>query len=199
MKKTALLIVLALVAVWAAGTLSARPKSVSVPLTWSPNPRDDYHAPTIDLTGGINTLRLLPIEDKREKRDQIGENSEEKEAVPVYTNSNVPDFLTRTLTAQFKSLGLDLVESNAACELHGELRELWVTEKSSYSAVIRVKFTMTDSAGKELWTAMVSGSGENWGRSLKAENYNETICNAILGLIANVVQDPGFKAALKKG
>ncbi len=199
MKKSGFLILLALVSVWAAGSLTARPKSVNVPLTWSPNPRDDYHPPTIELTGGIESLRLLPIEDKREKREQIGENVEEKEAVPVYTPSNVADFLTRTLNSQFKSLGLDMADSGAARELHGELRELWVTEKSSYNGVIRVKFTVTDTAGKELWSAVVSGVGENWGRSLKPDNYNETVCNAILQLIANVVKEPGFRAALKKG
>ncbi len=197
MKRTALLIVLALVAGWSASTAIARPKSVNVPLKWSPNPRDDYHAPTVDLTGGIQSLQLLPIEDKREKREQIGENTE-KEPIPIYSDTNVTDFLTRTLNSQFKSLGLDMVDNDAARQLHAELRELWVTETSSYHGVVRVKFSVTDPAGKELWTAVVTGTGENWGRSLKPDNYNETVCNAILGLIANVVKDPGFKAALKK-
>jgi hypothetical protein len=193
-KSFALLVGLALTAALAV----ARPKTLDVPLAWTPNPGDRYQEPSLDLTGGIYSVRLESFVDAREKGNQIGENSEKKETVPVYTRSDVAGFLTEVVTAQLKRTGLDIRNSDADRIVRAEVMELWVQETNRYHGTVRLKLTVTDAAGKELWVGMVGGVGENWGRSLKPLNYTETISNSVLDLVANILKNPGFIATVRK-
>ena len=67
----------------------------------------------------------------------------------------------------------------------------------SVSRTVRVKLTVSDMAGTELWTALATGRGENWGRQLKAINYTEAITTAVQDLVANLLQTPQFLQTLK--
>ena len=108
-------------------------------------------------------------------------------------------FVTDNIIGQAQKSGLEIRRDSGELRLRGELLEFWVEEKSSYAGTVRVKFMLRDQDEKELWTAVVSGAGSNWGRSLKPANYTETYTNALADLVTNLFAQPGFTAALRKG
>jgi hypothetical protein len=161
--------------------------------------------PAVDMTGGLRTLRVESVADKRDNgnregvvRTQIGENTEKKVAVPILTDSNVAQFVTNGLLPQLKSAGLPVVPGDAELVLRFELTEFWATETTRYRASVRARCTLTDADGKEVWTGMVGGVGENWGRSLKDYNYNETFTSAVFDLATNLLKQDAFMRGLKK-
>jgi hypothetical protein len=171
----------------------AAAKEFKLELKWTPKEAPDL--PALDLTGGINSLEFPALVDKREKPTQIGENPEKE--TTIVTSSDVPAFVHGVLRTELKGLGLEFKDSGADRVLKGELLHFWARDAGSYSATVRVKFTVLD-GGAEVWTGMVQGTGENWGRSLKAINFTETFSGAISDLMVKLLQTPEFKAALKK-
>lgn len=177
--------------------LLARPKALDVPLKWTPNQK--VNLPAFDVTGGLQTVTLAPMTDKREKsKSQIGENTEEKLVVPITTRSDVPQFVADAVSMHMKALGIDLKPEGADRIVTMELLEFWVTESDTYQGQVRVKFTVTDAGGKELWSAVINGAGENWGRSLKPINYTETLSNGLQDLMVKLAGQDGFSRVLKK-
>lgn len=177
--------------------LSARPKALDVPLKWTPT--EKVNLPAFDITGGLYPVTVTPIVDKREKsKSQIGENTEERQVVPVTTRSNVPQFVADAIELHFKARGIELKPEGGDRIVTMELMEFWVTESDMYQGSVRVKFIVTDAGGKELWSAVINGAGENWGRSLKPINYTETLSNALQDLMVKLAGQDGFSRALKK-
>lgn len=197
--KTAILPVLGLVLAGAL-VLSAAPRSLVVPLRWSLNVHGDHPIalPSIDITGGIRTLRIGKVADRRGKDREIGENTEKRDTVAILTSSDVAAFVSDGLDRQFRTAGLDIVPDRADRVLSLELIEFWATETTSYRASVRVRATLTDAQGVELWSAVVGGIGENWGRSLKVDNYNETYSNAVFDLAASLLSQREFMRHVKK-
>src|SRR5436189_1944270 len=87
-------------------TLLARVKELNVILNWNPNERPSV--PVLDMTGGVYGISVAAVVDRRDKGKQIGENTEEKVPVPVYTTSDVPVYVREHLAAQLKTIGLDV-------------------------------------------------------------------------------------------
>ncbi len=169
-------------------------KVLKLELKWTP--KEAPNLPTIDATGGLYTIRLEPFVDKRDKPHKIGENPEKN--VEVITDDDVAVFVHDVLSRELKGLGLDLTDTGGERTLKGEIVYFWARDAGSYSATVRVKFTLLDGA-TEIWTGIVQGTGENWGRSLKPINYTETISGALSQLMTNLLQTPELRAALKKG
>lgn len=177
--------------------LLARVKELNVVLRWNPNGKQAM--PALDTTGGIYPLVIPGVIDKRDKGKQIGENTEDKVAVPVYTSSDVPGYVRDHLTAQLKAIGLDVRAADSGDRvLQFELVEFWVAEGKRYRGSVRMKVSITDSSGKELWSALVGGMSDNFGRSLKPDNYTESVSDAMQDLAAKLVSAPGFRPAIAK-
>ena len=172
-------------------------KPLSVDLKWTPN-SDTLAPPALDLTGGVYSLQIEKLVDKREKGNQIGENTEKKDVVPIITPSDVALFVTDMVIAQSKKTGIQIVGNGGDRVLKGELMEFWAQEAKNYTGSVRVKFMLVGTDGKEIWTGVVSGAGGNFGRSLKPLNYTETFTNALSDLIRNLYVQPGFASALKR-
>jgi hypothetical protein len=190
----ALMIVTGLVG---ASTLLARDKEVNVVLKWNPNEKQAM--PAIDTTGGLFAVAIAPIADKREKGKQIGENTEQKIVVPVYSSSDVPAYLREHLVGQLKSIGLEVSIADTGDRLlKSELNEFWVSEGKNYKGTIRMKVTLTDSGGKEMWSGIVAGSSSNFGRSLKPDNYSESVSDAVQDLAATLAAAPAFRQAIAR-
>lgn len=187
-----------LVASFTAGVLEAqpKPKTLVVPLAWTP--KEAPALPVVDLTGGVRPFKILPLADARENRDAIGENPEKKPPVTVVTSSDVTKFVSDNLSRELKQLGLEVSGSETDRVLSGQLLQFWIKDTGSYDATLRVKLTMRDGAGTELWTGLATGRGENWGRQLKPINYTEAMTTAVLDLVANLVKTPEFMRTLKK-
>jgi hypothetical protein len=190
-------LVLLLLGIVMSGTSFAKDKELNIVLKWSPNEKQSM--PVLDTTGGILPVALPPMVDKRDKGKQIGENNEGKDIVPVYTMSDVPAFVRERVTAQLKTIGLDVTAADRGDRvLKSELTEFWVSEGKRYHGSIGLRVSLTDAGGKELWSAVLNGSSDNFGRSLKAENYNESLSDAIQDLAAKLAGAPGFRAAIAK-
>jgi hypothetical protein len=177
--------------------IAAAPKELIVVLKWNPN--NKLSMPTLDMTGGLVSFSVAPVVDKRDKGTQIGENIEGKAPVPVYTKSDVAAFVGEHLLAQLKRIGLDArVGETGERVLRAEMVEFWVAEGNHYNGSVRLKVTITDTKGKELWTGLVGGGSDNFGRSLKPDNYTEAYSNSIQELAAKLVSAPGFRASIAK-
>lgn len=188
----ALAILLGFVAI---AVLGARPKTLAVVLKWNPNEKQVI--PVFEITGGIHKLSIGEILDKRDKGTQIGANTEEKTPVPVITTSDISDFVREHVANQLKAIGLDVDRANGSDRiLRCELIEFWVAEGERYLGSVRLKVTITSSDGAELWSALVGGASNRFGRSLKPDNYTESVSNAIQDLSAHLVSAPGFRQAL---
>jgi hypothetical protein len=172
-------------------------KDLTIVLKWNPNEKQSM--PVLETTGGIFSLAISPLVDKRDKGKQVGENNEGKTVVPVYTNSDVSGFVREHLTAQLKTIGLDVTAAdNGERILKAELGEFWMAEGKRYHGSIGLKVTVTESNGKELWSALLNGSSDNFGRSLKPDNYTEGFSDAVQDLAAKLAGSAGFRAALAK-
>jgi hypothetical protein len=53
-----------------------------------------------------------------------------------------------------------------------------------------VRVRVRNAAGAEVWTGIVSGSAENFGRSYRPDNYYETISHMILRTGYNLLRSP---------
>jgi hypothetical protein len=179
------------------GLLNARPKTLIVVLKWNPNEKQAI--PVFEITGGIHRLSIGEIVDKRDKGTQIGANTEEKIIVPVTTTSDIGGFVREHVAVQLKAIGLDIQSADSGDRvLRCELIEFWVAEGERYLGSVRLKVTVTYSDGAELWSALVGGVSNRFGRSLKPDNYTESVSNATQDLAAHLVSAPGFRQALAK-
>jgi hypothetical protein len=175
----------------------AKTKELNIVLKWNPN--EKVSIPVLDTTGGLYPLTLAPIVDKRDKGTQVGENTEDKIPVPVYTNSDIPAFVAQYLADRLTNAGLEVKPGEGGDRvLRSELQEFWVAERDRYRGTVRLRVGLTDSAGKELWSAVVVGTSDRFGRSLKPDNYTESVSNAIQDMAAKLISASGFRPALGK-
>lgn len=197
MRRSTCTAVLFLLGVVMSSTMLAKDKELNIVLKWIPNEKQSM--PVLDTTGGILPVAIPGIVDKRDKGKQVGENNEGKDIVPVSTMSDVPGYVREHLTAQLKTIGLEVTAADRGDRvLKSELVEFWVAESKRYHGSIGLRVSLTDSGGKELWSAVVNGSSDNFGRSLKPENYNESLSDAVQDLAAKLASAPGFRAAIAK-
>jgi hypothetical protein len=178
-------------------SMFAKDKDLNVVLKWNPNEKQSM--PVLETTGGILPVAIAGIVDKRDKGKQMGENTEGKTPVPVYTSSDVAGFVREHLVAQLKTIGLEVTAADGGDRvLKSELVEFWVAEGKRYHGSIGLRVSLTESGGKELWSALLNGSSDNFGRSLKEANYTESVSDAVQDLAAKLAGAPGFRAAIAK-
>lgn len=175
----------------------AKTKELTVVLKWNPNER--VSVPVLETTGGLYPLTLAPIVDKRDKGKQVGENTEDKVPVPVYTNSDIPAFVAQHLADRLTIAGLEVKLGDSGDRvLRSELQEFWVAERDRYRGTVRLRVGLTDSVGTELWSAVLVGTSDRFGRSLKPDNYTESVSNAIQEMAAKLISASGFRPAVAK-
>jgi len=199
MKKRAALLILAFTV--ALPSLVAAQKPLVVPMKWTPTDPPPT-VPPIDLTGGgVYPVRIDPVIDRRERGPAVGEHPGDKRrgTVSVVTDSDVPAFLTSQVRALLERFGVQqTTDASAARVLRLELLDLWVVDADSYRGTARMKVAITDADNQEVWTAIITGTGDNGGRSLKPINYQETFSNAIQSFVGNLLKAEAFQKALKK-
>jgi hypothetical protein len=172
-----------------------RPKELRVPLDYRPTDR-------IEVTGlkVPQTLRLaVTVIDNRPDKSSIGQNSEGSPPVPIYPNEPSPDvFLRDAVAHEFANAGIpiesDAHRANKVLSLR--LERLWAEETNTYKSSIATDAQLIDSSGRRLWQGKVTGGSERFGRSLSAENYQETLSDAVVNLVDNLLRNPAFVDAL---
>ena len=148
------------------------------------------------------SVHVAPVSGEREDVARIGENLENDRPIPVYAAAGAappPQFVHGVLRELLASAGLTPAHDRGVADrvLVAELRRFWTRETTTYETEVRATVTVQDAQGRELWQGTVNGTAERFGRSLKAENYQEVFSDAMIELVEGLLNNPGFQAALR--
>ena len=186
---------LALVVGLALVTGCERPKELRVPLDYRPTDRMKLGG--LDVVPGVRLA--VSVVDARADTAAIGQNAEGSPPVPIYAGGPSPDVFVRDGVArELANAGIP-VESDPHAANKGltlRLQRFWTDETSTYKTSILASAELTDASGRSLWRGQVTGNNKRFGRSLKAENYQETLSDAVVDLVQNMLHDPAFGQAL---
>jgi hypothetical protein len=170
-----------------------------VPLAYTPeHARDSIKPYPAELPA--SRIFVGRFEDKREKADAIGVNTEHSNPVQVVAGTDPAEFFRQTLIKQLRRAGLNLVEDAGQADrmISGDLTRFWVEESNNYQGEIDATVRVTDKGGMVRWNGAVVGQGQNFGRSLSAENYRETLSDAMVRLTyESLLVNPEFQNAIK--
>jgi hypothetical protein len=184
-----------------AAVATAAPKPLeNIPLVWKPTDTLGALGP-LNLDGPVVSVALHVdmLVDMRKNPSLVAENHEQADRVlPVTTSSDVAAFVTDHLKDTLRQAGLNVVDGPGAMTLSGEIRQYFVTETSTYQSELSLVVHCKDAQGKEVWSGAVSGGTERFGRSYKAENYYETLSDAVLRATHNLLSNPGFTDAFQR-
>jgi hypothetical protein len=171
----------------------------SVPLTWWPTSQMNLNA----VAGDLPTAAVYVGEVTDRRRDPgplVGENLEEEgKPVPVYAETDPVVFLRDATRLLFERSGLQVVDDAGAAEriVAIDLETFWTQETDNYDSQVRATFHVSDRSGKELWKGTVNGAARTWGRSLKAENYQQVFSDGTVKMIEGLLSNAGFRGALR--
>ena len=181
-----------------AGGCGHRPASYTVPLKYRPTSQLKMGA----FAGEIPDTKVFvgPVTDNRPDKEHVGENVEEKTPVAIVTADDPTQFVHDQLGQLLSKAGLQVAADASQGErvLQTELHTFWTKETNTYESEIRATFVVQDRNGRQLWKGTINGTAERFGRSLKAENYQEVFSDGLVDLVQNLLSNPGFRAALGK-
>ncbi len=95
---------------------------------------------------------------------------------------------------------MNIVDDKAAADrvIATDLMRLWVQETGTYQGEAVAAVAVQDKSGRQIWKGTVNGSAGRWGRSLKAENYQEVMSDSTLRMIESLLNNAAFRKALEK-
>jgi hypothetical protein len=181
------------------GCSNSGPKSVTVPLKFRPTSQMNMNT----FAGELPDLAVHvgAVTDARDNRDKVGENVEEKQPVPVFSGGAEPtEFVRGVMRDLMSRAGLKMADDQARADrvLVSELHRFWTQEGNTYEAEVRATVTVQDASGRQLWKGTVNGTAERFGRSLSEENYQEVFSDAMVNMVEGLLNNAGFRAALKR-
>lgn len=151
------------------------------------------------LSGAGPRFEIIPATDGRAGThnpalDLIGENREDPIPGRILTTSNVPGWITQTLTDTLRDWGAPSTP-NAPLVLHTEIMKLFVVETDTYQAEVSLRFGLKRRNGSEIWTGVVVGAASRFGRSQTPDNYQEVLSDAVLSSYSKLWTDSSFRDA----
>jgi hypothetical protein len=181
-----------------AGCAAAPYNFDNLPLVWMPErqPSASAGSATPDLFKA--KVKVAPMIDARKNPKLIGENREGSTPKPVTTSDDVAPFVTDHFKQLLSGAGLSVVDSGESVIIKGEITQFFVTETNLYSGEVRLDVVVTDRAGKSLWDGMTSGASDRFGRSYYAENYYQSLSDALSLATSSLLHDPSFQAAITR-
>jgi hypothetical protein len=192
--------IMCLASVLVSGSAFGAADLLNIPLSWTPTITFASMG-TIDLSGNIvaTSIHFEALADARQNPALIAENREKANKFrQVTTTSDVAAFVTDHLKESLHAAGLNIVDGAADVTISGELRQFFVTEISTYMGEVSMLIHVNNSAGKEVWTGLVGGNSERFGRSYKADNYYETMSDMVLRAGYNLLSNQGFRDTLQQ-
>src|ERR1700734_2049669 len=168
-----------------------------IPLVWKPTDPLGSLGP-LNLGGPVisTPLHVDTLVDTRNNPSMIAENQEKPDKpLPVTTSGDVAAFVTDHMKDTLHVAGLNVVDGPGDMTLSGEIRQFFVTETSTNHSELSLVMHLKDAHGKEVWSGAVAGGAERFGRSYKAENYYETLSDAVLRATQNLLSNPAFTDA----
>jgi len=182
------------------GTALAAPKLLrDIPLKWTPTQGFSELGP-LDVSGSLLTTKVHfeTFVDARSNPESIAENREKADARPVTTKDNVAEFVTLHLRESVHGAGVTTVDDAGDVSISGEIRQFFVTETNLYHGDLSLLVHVKNSQGKEIWSGIIPGGAEHFGRSYKADNYYETMSDMVMRAAYNLLANADFRAALQK-
>ncbi len=167
----------------------------AIPLVWKPT-INVAQAGTVDLTGRANARLRLEVSDNRSDPGFIGRNSEKLPPRKVTTPDSVAAFVNEHMKQLISSNGVTEVDDAGTVILKTEIQQFFVEETETYNGEVRLKVTLVNSSGNPVWTGITSGTSLRFGRSYSAENYYETLSDALIEAVHNLMQSETFRTAL---
>jgi hypothetical protein len=167
--------VVALLLLGSAATALGEDGARKVELTWSPTDsftRNTWPSITNVSVGQVTVS--LP-------EGPIWKNVEKEEApVLFYADAAaIKEYIAKALAIVFW-------KRNGKYKLNVEVTELQVQEGNLYEGRAMMHVTLVDENQQEVWNALVGSTSKRWGRSLKAENFNETIGSCVSDIIIKI-------------
>jgi hypothetical protein len=141
-------------------------------------------------------IKVAQMTDLRENPKRIGENREKTPARPVTTSDDVAAFVTAQFKALLGTAGLTVVDSGENAIIKGEIKQFFVTETEDYVGNVTLHITATDPAGKTLWEGVTNGESSRVGRSFRADNYYQSLSDALTVATSHLLQDSAFQTAI---
>jgi hypothetical protein len=187
---------LLLVVAFLVGCAAAPHNLDNLPLVWMPEKHPRASAGAASDAFFKAKIKVAPMTDLRENPKLIGENREKTPPRPVTTSDDVAAFVTDQFKALLSSAGLAVVDSGESAILKGEIKQFFVTETEDYVGNVTLHITATDPAGKTLWEGVASGESSRVGRSYRADNYYQSLSDALSVATSHLLQDSGFQAAI---
>jgi hypothetical protein len=169
----------------------------NIPLVWKPTDTLGSLGP-LNLGGPVisTPLHVDTLVDTRNNPSMIAENQEKPDKpLPVTTSGDVAAFVTDHMKDTLHVAGLNVVDGPGDMTLSGEIRQFFVTETSTYHSDLSLVMHLKDAHGKEVWSGAIAGGTERFGRSYKAENYYETLSDAVLRATQNLLSNQAFTDA----
>ncbi|HZR81650.1 MAG TPA: YajG family lipoprotein [Candidatus Binatia bacterium] len=180
----------------ALGLGCARVTSLTVPLVYRPTDRVNINK----FAGVYGSEKIyLSVVDSRTDQTALGACTEQTPPVPVQAQGSAADFVRDALAKEFRGAGLTVVDSpsGAPRALNLQLTTFAVNEQQLYRTDITGRAELKDARGKVLWSGMVAGNNERWGGTLKAENYQEGLSDAVVMLADGILSNPEFQRRMK--
>ena len=165
---------------------------VHVPLQWRPT--SELRLGALQMSQAH--IQFLVFQNVRSNKEVIGENLEDDTPKPVTTSDDVGAFVGSHIRELFDHEGLKTVDGDGDVTIKGEVTQFYVRETSTYKSEIGVRLTVTDRAGKTLWSGLASGDAERFGRSYKLENYYEVLSDALVNTVSSMLDSAQFQSAL---
>lgn len=168
----------------------------NVPLVWKPTSQEVSQL--VDLTSlRQSKIAVRPFTDNRQNRAEIGKNIETKPNKLVTTRESVGGWCAAQMKALLGKHGLTLNDADPTAVIDGEVTDFHVNEENTYAGTIVAKISVSGPSGHVRWQGMVSGSSERFGRSYQLDNYYETLSDAYIELVSNLLKNKDFVQALK--
>ena len=176
-------------------SVDANTRASTIPLIWKPT-QDFARSGTTDTTGRPSSRLRVEVTDNRGDPEVIGRNSEKIPPRKVTTRDSVAAFVSEHMKQLIAGNGNIEVDDTGPMTLKVEIQRFLVEETHIYNGDIRLKITLVNSSGTDVWTGISRGASTGFGRSYSAENYYEALSDSLVDAVRNLLRSPTFHSAL---
>lgn len=198
------LAVLAALALLAAG-MAGCATHLDVQLKWNPSTdaaEMQAKMQPVDLAGA--TVQFATLTDTRKDKTLIGEQPGDKEKKTVSTKDDVGVFVARHLADSIAKLtpgsGLRIADKDAAVIVSGEVTEFFAAEAKNYEGVVQLHLLVKKADGTQLYEVNTVGRASRLAfPAFHEDSYLKVLSDSVLQIARSLVEDAGFRKALKGG
>lgn len=166
---------------------------ITIPLQYPPVPTLD--GVQVQMKGTVAVV----VTDQRDKKDAVGQNTQEATPRAVLTTDDPAAFVRGVLVRQLQARGATIAAAGASArrQFSLQLTNFYCTESDLYRSTVQFKAQVLDEKGKVLWEGVVDGASTTWGSNYKADNYQQTLGGAAADAVTHLLADPGVATALQ--